>query len=69
MLTKAEQRKLAETMIGQRIELHPSTDLWMRGARYGNIVGVCRHPSFFNVKLDKLAKIVRVHGDSLQPIA
>lgn len=25
--------------IGQRVELHPATDLWMRGARFGEIVG------------------------------
>lgn len=23
--------------IGSRVELHPATDLWMRGARYGTI--------------------------------
>lgn len=61
-------RQIAESLIGTRVELHPSTDLWMRGARYGVIVGVTRHPSFFRVKLDKLAKPVRVHGDLLQPI-
>ena len=25
--------------IGDRVELHPGTDLWMRGARYGLVVG------------------------------
>lgn len=25
--------------IGDRVELHPGTDLWMRGARYATVVG------------------------------
>lgn len=25
---------------GDRIELHPACDLWMMGARYGNVVKV-----------------------------
>jgi len=25
--------------VGDRVELHPGTDLWMRGARYGTVVG------------------------------
>lgn len=24
--------------VGDRVEIHPSTDLWMRGARYGKVV-------------------------------
>lgn len=24
--------------IGDRVELHPATDLWLRGARYGTVV-------------------------------
>ena len=26
--------------VGNRIEIHPGTDLWMRGARYGTITGM-----------------------------
>ena len=26
--------------VGDRVELHPGTDLWMRGARYGEVVGL-----------------------------
>lgn len=25
--------------VGQRVELHPGCDLWMRGARYGTVDG------------------------------
>lgn len=27
-----------EIRTGDRVELHPATDLWMRGARYGTVV-------------------------------
>lgn len=26
--------------IGDRVEIHPGTDFWMRGARYGVVVGI-----------------------------
>jgi hypothetical protein len=26
--------------IGDRVEIHPGTDLWMMGARYGKVVGM-----------------------------
>lgn len=38
--------------VGDRIELHPATDLWMRGARYGTVVKVGR--KWVHVKLDAL---------------
>ena len=25
--------------VGDRVEIHPGTDLWMMGARYGTVVG------------------------------
>jgi hypothetical protein len=28
--------------VGQRIQTHPATDLWMAGARYGNVTKVGR---------------------------
>lgn len=40
--------------IGDRIEVHPGTDLWMRGARYGVVVGLSLTPQDrVRVKLDK----------------
>lgn len=44
-----------EYKIGDRIELHPGTDLWMRGARFGEVVGTSLTPDDrVRVKLDKL---------------
>lgn len=36
---------------GDRVELHPATDLWMRGARFGTVVSVGR--LMLRVKLDR----------------
>lgn len=30
--------------VGDRVEIHPGTDLWMRGARYGRVVGTSLTP-------------------------
>jgi hypothetical protein len=41
--------------IGDRVELHPGTDLWMQGARYGTVVGLSLTPrDRVKVTLDKL---------------
>lgn len=40
--------------VGDRVELHPATDLWMRGARFGVVVGMSLTPNDrVRVKLDK----------------
>ena len=39
--------------IGDRVELHPATDLWMMGARFGEVVGTSLTPNDrVRVKLD-----------------
>ena len=48
---------------GQRVEMHPGTNLWMRGARYGNVIRQMRSSvagNFYLVQLDKLARPVKV---------
>ena len=55
------------SLIGTRVELSPSTDWWMRGARFGEIVKAGK--TYMHVKLDATGGIVRIHGDLLQPIA
>lgn len=45
--------------VGDRVELHPGTDLWMRGARYGSVVGLSLTPNDrVRVRLDKLPRRV-----------
>lgn len=41
--------------VGDRVELHPGTDLWARGARYGVVVGMSlTERDRVRVRLDKL---------------
>lgn len=56
------------SLIGMRVELSPSTDWWMRGARYGEIVKPGKR-GMMHVKLDATGRTVRVHADLLQPLA
>ena len=51
---------------GQRIELHPATDLWMRGARFGTVTHVGK--ARVNVKLDKLPCVIYAQPRNLIPL-
>ena len=43
--------------VGDRVELHPGTDLWMRGARYGVVVGTrTTERDRVHVRLDAMPK-------------
>ena len=44
---------------GQRVELHPGCDLWMRGARYGVVIGHTRN--FVEVEMDHPQVSRRAH--------
>jgi hypothetical protein len=48
--------------MSDRIELHPATDRWMMGDRYGSVVGefVRRGRRFFRVRMDRSGKTVTV---------
>lgn len=50
--------------VGKRIELHPGCDLWMRGARYGEVVGVEKDGTL-KIKMDhpSVRKLVRLPPD------
>ena len=51
---------------GTRVELHPATDLWMRGARYGVVVtaGYRR----VAVKLDATGRTVQLRRMYVKPV-
>lgn len=42
---------LQDFTVGQRVELHPATDLWMMGARFGVVTLIGR--KYVHVKLDR----------------
>lgn len=44
--------------VWQRVQLHPATDLWMKGARFGEIVSIGKR--YLHVRLDATGKIVRL---------
>ncbi len=53
--------------VGDRVQLHPATDLWMRGARYGTIEKLGR--LYVHVRLDATGRIARVRSFNLEVLA
>jgi hypothetical protein len=51
---------------GTRVELHPATDLWMRGARYGAVVTSGR--TRVTVRLDATDRTVILRRACLRPL-
>jgi hypothetical protein len=41
--------------VGDRVEIHPATDLWMRGARFGTVTKIGR--KYVHVKLDNTGAV------------
>lgn len=52
---------------GRRVEIHPCTDWWMMGARFGTVVKIDRAAGLLHVKLDKLRKAVVVPPRLIDP--
>lgn len=62
---------------GTRVQMHAATDHWMRGDRYGTVVGLGRVREYvaldgervnarpLRVKLDRSGKVVRVHASNV----
>lgn len=58
--------------IGERVELHPGTDAWMRGDRYGEIVAVIeRHgrPTSVRVKMDRSGRVLRLDPNRVEVVS
>jgi len=56
----------ASFKVGDRVELHPATDSWMRGDRYGDIAKVGR--DFVYVKLDRSGRTKKFHPKNVNVI-
>jgi hypothetical protein len=52
--------------VGTRIEIHPATALWMRGARFGTVVKVTR--TKVHVDVDKTGRVHRFHPDNVKEV-
>ena len=44
--------------VGERIELHPATDAWARGDRYGSITKATA--KYYHISMDRSGRILRV---------
>lgn len=58
--------------IGERVELHPGTDAWMRGDRFGEIVAVIeRHgrPVTVRVLMDKSGRVLRLDPNRVEVVS
>jgi hypothetical protein len=55
--------KPGDFRIGDRIEMHPATTLWMRGDRYGTVVAV--GSTRVVVYLDKSERNLRMHASAI----
>lgn len=51
----------------RRIELHPGTDQWMRGARFGTVRKVDEETGMVHVKMDNLRKILKCKPEHILP--
>lgn len=49
---------MGEYKVGDRIELHPATNAWLFGDRYGEIVKVGR--KLYHVKMDRSGRTLKV---------
>jgi len=57
---------MIDFQVGQRVELSPVAELWMRGARFGDVLSVGR--AYVTVKLDRLGKAVKIRPEYLTVI-
>lgn len=64
--------------MGARVQMHPASDAWMQGDRFGTVVGIGRAREYvtrdsgerhmqrpLKVKLDVSGRVVRAHPDTV----
>lgn len=55
---------LTDFQVGDRVMMHPATDRWMMGDRYGEVVSIGN--KWIHVKMDVSRHTVRVTPDLLE---
>lgn len=65
---RQQEKRLATNRfyVGQRVELHPGLDAWMRGDKYGEIAKIGSEK--IHVKMDKSHRTLRIAPDRLTVI-
>ncbi len=58
-----ERYHISDFSIGTRIEIHPATNRWMMGDRYGEVKTIGR--KVLQVQMDRSGKTIRVHPDNI----
>jgi hypothetical protein len=53
--------------VGIRVEMHPCTDWWMQGDRFGTVVKIDVSNGWLHVKLDRSKRTVVVTPDLIDP--
>tara|TARA_R100001530_G_scaffold95262_1_gene66244 strand:- start:215 stop:439 length:225 start_codon:yes stop_codon:yes gene_type:complete len=69
----AKQWNTQHNFIGKRVQLHPATDAWMQGDRYGEIVAIREDftdpstPKINSAKvlMDKSQRVLTLHADNV----
>jgi hypothetical protein len=49
--------------VGDRVQLHPATDAWLRGDRYGQIRKVTQ--KFYHIAMDTSGRVLRVRPSQI----
>jgi len=57
-MTNQTDLLLEQYNVGDRVELHPATDRWMSGDRYGEVVAIGRF--YLHLKMDRSGAMIRV---------
>jgi hypothetical protein len=55
--------------VGDRVELHPGLDLWMRGARFGTVTRVRTRSTRVNVRVDRTGRVITADQTRFRRIA
>jgi hypothetical protein len=51
--------------VGDRVELHPATDAWMAGDRFGQVIDVSPRGDSVRVAFDRSGKIRKVRAANI----
>lgn len=62
------QNTIDDFETGQRVQLHPATDAWMSGDRYGTVEGAGRGGKTLKIRMDRSGKVRQMRPDNLMPV-
>jgi hypothetical protein len=54
-------------VVGQRVQAHPCTDIWMRGDRFGTVARIGR--KYVSVRMDVSKRTLKFHPLNLMEVA